>query len=130
MIHIKHKVDTSSLHGLGLFTLEDIPKGGLIYTASPKLDLNLPTEDFESLDQKDKEEIMYWGFKIESQDVWHVDFDMSKFINHSHDSNVTQDFSKEDAYLTAKRDIRAGEELTQDYLEFETEEDLKRRGLA
>lgn len=130
MIHVKHKVDKSNLHGLGLFTLEDIPKGGLIYTASPKLDLNLSQEDFDSLNQKEKDEVRYWGFWIESQKVWHVDFDMSKFINHSHESNVTQDFSKEDAYLTAKRDIQAGEELTQDYLEFETQEDLKRRGLA
>lgn len=130
MIHIKHKVDISSLHGLGLFTLEDVPGGGVVYTASPKLDLNLPIEKFDSLDQKEKDEIMYWGFKIESQGVWHVDFDMSKFINHSQDSNVTQDFSKEDAYLTAKRDIKAGEELTQNYLEFETKEDLKRRGLS
>lgn len=130
MIHIKHKVDTSTLHGLGLFTLEDIPAGPIIYTASPKLDLNLPIKDFESLDQKEKDEVMYWGFKIESQGVWHVDFDISKFINHSYDSNITQDSSKEDAHLTAKRDIAAGEELTQNYLEFETEEDLKRRGLA
>lgn len=130
MIHIKHKVGISNLHGLGLFTSEDIPRGGLIYTASPKLDLNLSIEDFESLNQKEKDEIMYWGFKIESQGVWHVDFDMSKFINHSQDSNVTQDFSKEDACLIAKCDIKAGEELTQNYLEFETEEDLKRRGLA
>lgn len=57
-------------------------------------------------------------------------FDVSKFINHSDDATVTQDEGYEDAYLVATRDIEPGEELTQNYLEFETAEDLVRRGIA
>ena len=33
------------------------------------------------------------------------------------------------AYLVATRDIERGEELAQNYLEFETEDDLKKRGI-
>jgi SET domain-containing protein len=130
MIHIKYKLDTSTLHGIGFFADEDIKKGVVIYTASPKLDLNITNDIFESLDQKEKDEILYWGFWIETDKVWHVDFDNSKFINHSFSANTTQDFTHPDAYLVASRDIQRGEEFTQNYLEFETENDLKRRGIT
>lgn len=130
MLHIKYKLDKSNKHGIGLFADQDIKKGTVIYTASPLLDLNISNETFEKLTQIEKEEIRYWGFWIETQKVWHVDFDMSKFINHSLEATVTQDSDYEDAYLVATRDIKNGEELTQNYLEFESEEDLRNRGIV
>lgn len=51
-------------------------------------------------------------------------------MNHAYDATVTQDPGHKEAYLIATRDIEVGEELTQNYLEFETAEDLKRRGIA
>lgn len=129
MLHIKYKLDKSHKHGIGLFADQDIKTGDVIYTASPLLDLNISNEVFEKLTQAEKDEVRYWGFWIESQKVWHVDFDMSKFINHSFEPTVTQNPDFKDAYLVAARDINQGEELTQDYLEFETEEDLRRRGI-
>lgn len=130
MLHIKYKLDRSGSHGIGLFAAEDIPKGKLIYTASPILDVNIIQEQFDSLSDSEKEEVRYWGFYIPEEKIWHVDFDVSRFINHSFEPTVTQDADHTDAYLVAMRDIRLGEELTQNYLEFETEEDLKRRGIA
>jgi len=62
--------------------------------------------------------------------MWHVDFDVSKFINHSYQPTVSQDKQHDEAYLVATRDIKKGEELTQNYLEFETSEDLARRGIT
>lgn len=61
--------------------------------------------------------------------MWHVDFDVSKFINHSYDASVTQEGSHEEAYLIAAREIAMGDEITQNYLEFESQEDLARRGI-
>ncbi len=129
MIHIKYKLDKSVSHGIGLFADEDMKAGQLVYTASPILDLNITQEQFDSLDDKEKEEIRWWGFKIEDEGIWHVDFDVSKFINHSYDATLTQDPKHKDAYLIATRDVKVGEELTQNYLEFESTEDLKRRGI-
>ncbi len=130
MIHIKYKLDKSDKHGIGLFTDQEIKKGDVIYTASPLLDVNITQEDFDSLDEKEKQEFLWWGFFDEPSQKWHVDFDVSKFINHSYDGTVTQKSDHEEAYLVATRDIKTGEELTQNYLEFETEEDLKRRGIG
>lgn len=130
MLHIKYKLDKSNKHGIGIFADQDIKQGDVIYTASPLLDLNISNETFERLSQTEKDEVRYWGFWIESDKVWHVDFDMSKFINHSFEANTTQDFSHPEAYLVAARDIQNGEELTQNYLEFESEGDLKKRGIV
>lgn len=129
MIHIKYKLDKSQYHGIGLFAAEDLQRGQLIYTASPALDVNISQQQFDSLDEREKEEIRWWGFKIAAENVWHVDFDVSKFINHSYQPTVTQDKNHKDAYLVATRNIKVGEELTQNYLEFESEEDLRRRGI-
>ena len=71
MIHIKYKLDKSKLHGIGLFTEEDLKKGQLVYTASPLLDVNITQEQFNSLDEREKKEIKYWGFLDESNNVWH-----------------------------------------------------------
>lgn len=130
MIHIKYKLDRSKYHGIGLFADQDIKKGTLIYTASPILDVNITQEQFDSLDDKEKQEVRWWGFFDEQSQKWHVDFDVSHFINHSNEGTVTQDSEYTEAYLVASRDIRAGEELTQNYLEFESEADLQSRGIS
>ncbi len=129
MLHITYKLDRSSKHGIGLFAGEDLVKGQLIYTPSPLLDVNITQEQFDSLDEKEKREILWWGFLDKQSGQWHVDFDVSHFINHAYDGTVTQDPSHTDVYLVAARDIKAGDELTQNYLEFETEDDLHKRGI-
>jgi SET domain-containing protein len=130
MIHIKYKLKTSELHGIGLFADESINKGETVYTASPLLDLNISQEQFDSLAQNEKDEILWWGFFDAPSQMWHVDFDMSKFINHSYEPTVSQDPTHDEACLVATRHIQTGEELTQNYLEFESQEALRRRGIA
>lgn len=129
MIHIKYKLDKSDKHGVGLFADEDLKEGQLVYTASPLLDVNISQEQFDSLTDREKEEFQWWGFFDEHSQRWHVDFDVSKFINHSKEGTVTQSTDHSEAYLVTTLDVKRGEELTQNYLEFETEEDLKRRGI-
>lgn len=129
MMHIKYKLDKSKNHGIGLFTGQDIKKGQLIYSASPILDVNITKEQFDSLSKSEQKEVRYWGFWMEKEKVWHVDFDVSKFLNHSFEPTTTQDFGKDEAYLIALRDIKSGEELTQNYLEFESKNVLRSRGV-
>ena len=129
MILIDYEVKSSSIHGAGMFTKQNIKKGELIAKASPLLDVDVTVEEFNKLDNREKKELLYWGFYDEPRNVYHCDFDNTKFINHSKDGNVTQDESYKDMYLIAKRDIDKGEELTQNYLEFESEEDLLNRGI-
>lgn len=129
MIHFKYQLKASGLHGVGLFADQKISKDALIYTASRLLDLNITQQQFDSLEDAEQKEVLWWGFFDQPSQMWHVDFDVSKFINHSYDANVTQDEKHDEAYLVASRDIEAGEEITQNYLEFESQEDLIRRGI-
>jgi hypothetical protein len=129
MINIKYKLKLSELHGIGLFADEGIKKGQLVYTASPLLDINISEEQFETLSENEKREMRWWGFYDKINKVWHSDFDVTRFVNHSDKPTLTQDERYTDAYLVATRDISKGEELTQNYLEFETEEDVKARGI-
>ena len=130
MIHIKYKLDKSEHHGLGAFADEDIAKGTVIYTPSPLLDVDLTQEEFDSLDEKEKEEVRYWGFFERGTQKWHVDFGVTRFINHSHGGTVTQDSTYAESHLIAARDIKKGEELTQSYIEIESEEMLRKLGIA
>jgi SET domain-containing protein len=130
MIHIKYKLDKSEKHGIGFFADEDLRVGQVVYTASPLLDLNITQEEFDSLTISEQNEIRWWGFLDEPTQKWHVDFDVSKFINHSDEATLTQEKSHSNAYLVSTREIQKGEELTQNYLEFESEADLKKRGIA
>ncbi len=130
MLHVKYKLDRSGKHGIGLFAGEDLKKGQLVYTASPILDVDITEDKFEMLAEAEKSEVKYWGFFDKVSQKWHVDFDVSKFINHSVDATVSQDPNHREAYLIAKRDLLQGEELTQNYLEFESKQDLLARGIV
>ncbi len=129
MIHIKYKLDRSEVHGIGIFTAQDIKKGDQIFTASPILDVDITQEQFDLLNESEQKEVRYWGFFDKPTQKWHVDFDHIHFINHSYTPNTTQDISHPEAYIVAAKDIKSGEELTQNYLEFESPEDLRRRGI-
>ena len=126
MIHVKYKLDKSVIHGIGIFADQDIKKGELIYTVSPGLDVDMAQSQFNALKDEEKREIEYWGYWFEPNKAWHVDFDHIHFINHSFTPNTVQDFSRPNHPLTATRDIKKGEEFTQNYLDFESKEDLKR----
>lgn len=130
MIHIKYKLDKSGHHGLGVFADEDIAKGAVIYTPSPHLDVDLTQGEFDSLDEKEKEEVRYWGFFERATQKWHVDFGVTHFINHSYEGTVTQDPAYAESHLIAARDIKKGEELTQDYSEIESEDVLRTLGIS
>ena len=117
MIHIEYKLKESKTHGVGLFADQDIKSGDLIYTPNPLLDINLTQEQFDSLEPSEQEEVKYYGYFNKKMGLWHVAFEVIRFLNHGDpekDTNVTQN---EDMIMTATKDITEGEELLQDYSE-------------
>jgi SET domain-containing protein len=121
MLLIKSTVKTSQIHGLGLFADQDISKGTVIWKFSPKLDLEINPADFDRLDQREKNYINFYGFRSKKTDNYHLSFDNVKFINHAKEGNITVDKTIDDVEypLVASRDIKAGEEILQDYFEFD-----------
>lgn len=121
MLLIKGAPKPSAVHGLGLFAEEFIPKGTRIWQFSPALDRELTPEEFENLDTKEKQYIEFYGFKSKKSGNYHLSFDNIKFTNHSKLPNVATDTSSNDLEypLTAIKDIQPGEEILQDYGDFE-----------
>ncbi len=115
MFYVKAKLKESPIHGIGLFADEDIPKGEKIYSNNPKLDLNISLEEFDSLSQDEKKTIQHYGYFDYKLNKWHLSFDNFKFCNHNQNNNMTRIENE----VIAKKDIKKGEELTHDYLEFE-----------
>jgi uncharacterized protein len=122
MLLIKAVVKTSSIHGLGLFADEAIPKGTRVWEFSPLLDRELDAGTFSTLSEAEKAYILFYGFLSKKSGNYHLSFDNVKFINHAVPGNVATDTSDTKAIeypLVAVRDIGIGEEILQNYKEFE-----------
>ena len=129
MLLVNTYLDASPIHGVGLFASGVIPKGTEIYKPSPRLDILLSNENFQKLDTFSQQQIKHYGYFDTQSNKWHLAFDDIRFCNHSKDSNITQDPNTDTYTLIAKRDIKAGEELTQDYSEFENLRDELKKAL-
>lgn len=119
MLHIKYKLASSKLHGIGVFAGEDISKDFCIVEASLALDINLTQAEFEVLSESEKKEIKHHGHYDKVLNKWHVDFYMTRFANHSDKPNLTQRYNDNGYYILSLRDIKNGEELTINYEDFE-----------
>lgn len=103
-------VKESPIHGVGCFTKSDIPKDTLVWKFSDCFDLKINIENAYGLW---KECLEYYGWREDGYQIFCLD--NAKYINHSKDANLVLD--KETGNLVAARDIKAGEELTENYRE-------------
>lgn len=120
MIKVKTILKESLIHkgGIGLFAIEPIKKGQVVIVPSMAgLDIELEEEGFNKLPKEEQEVILHYGFKNKFNGKYHLNFDNARFINHSKEGNLK--LNEETQSLFATRDIEVGEELTQDYSEFE-----------
>ncbi|MBP6858130.1 MAG: SET domain-containing protein [Candidatus Pacebacteria bacterium] len=116
MIHIKYKIKSSLVHGVGLFSDQEVKKGELVYTPSPLLDTDITEQQFEGLSSSEQKEVMYYGYFNLKTQKYHVAFDAIRILNHADVgiANVSQD---ENMVMRSLRNIKVGEELFQDYRE-------------
>ena len=92
----------SRIHGIGIFTQKDIKKDTVFYEVPTELISNKPKPKWAHI----------------GKNSWVSDEKVLNYINHSCDSNSILDISGLPK-LTAKRDIKAEEEITVDYNETE-----------
>ena len=125
MYLIKVEVKGSPIHGKGVFALENIPKGKIVWKFDPTHDLVLSLDDFNQLDESAKVELKRVAYLSGSsgQYVYPPENDPARFTNHDGERNnlsvkIDEEVSKE-PYFIANRDIEAGEELTNNYSDFD-----------
>lgn len=123
MLYFETIVKESSINGKGIFSVEFIPKGSLVWKFLPhsnNLDIEIPNEEMEEFKNKNYDvykKIKHYGFlfKREEKLWWGITFDGSEFMNHSDNPNLKVDIFKLE--LTANQDILTNTELTYNYKE-------------
>lgn len=126
MFIVKTYVDISNIAGKGVFAGENIKKGKVVWVFNPNIDLCLSKYKFKYLSKDMQEKIL----KISStkNNFFIIPTDNDKYSNHSNTANLIEDINDPNSFskcLIACRDININEELTQNYLEYMSEEELR-----
>jgi uncharacterized protein len=110
---IDHYVAKSTIHGLGAFSAEFVPKGQKVWEFHPAINRIVPAEALEGLPGYVLSLIESRAEYLKEQDAFLTSLDGDQFTNHSNDPNTCK---LEDGWF-ASRDIHPGDELTCDYRE-------------
>jgi len=117
MLYVKTKVLSSAIEGLGLFADEFVAKGALIAQYNPRFGWQCAETERDMLPPIAKEFLWRYGWR-NADGIWLMDVDNSRFMNHSNAPNMK--VTTEAGFTSrAARDIERGEELTEDYRDFD-----------
>jgi len=117
MLLIPTTLGPSSIQGIGLFAAADIPKGTVTWLWDPLLDQEISWQSAEKLPQIARAFLQTYAYRNLQNQTWMLCGDAAKHMNHSFTPNIhTSGPTGEDR---AARDIKAGEELTIDYRNFD-----------
>lgn len=124
MYLIPVEIRNSSIDGKGVFALEPIAVGTVVWRFEAGHDLTMSMKEFENLENKAKSFLEGIGYTSPTTGRWVYppENDPARFTNHSSSNNLTAlvDTSvSEEPYFIANRYIATGEELTNNYHEFD-----------
>jgi uncharacterized protein len=113
MLLVKTYLDKSAIHGLGVFAAEFIRKGTKIWRFVEGFDHAYSLKQFAKLPKPARDYIKRYGYRVDGEILLTTDHD--HHMNHSDDPNTYL----KSGYAIARRNIRKGEEITNDYREFD-----------
>ncbi len=113
MLLVKTYLDKSPIHGIGVFAAQFIRKGTKIWRFVYGFDRVYTPREFSRLPKPAKDYIKLHGYRADGEILLTVDHD--HHINHSDDPNTYL----HNGYVIARRNIRKGVEITNDYREFD-----------
>lgn len=124
MYLFKVEIKKSSINGNGVFALENISKGEIVWIYKPGKDKILSVEDFKKLDKDEKLRLNRIAYLSPSTNryVYPPKNDPALFTNHSMNNNLSVIFDKllsDEPFFIANKDINIGEEITNNYLDFD-----------
>jgi len=113
MLLVKTYLARSTIHGLGVFAGEYIRKGTKVWRFVDGFDRAYSPKAFARLPKAARDYIKHHGYRVDGEILLTVDHD--HHINHSEDPNTYWS----NGYIVARRSIRKGQEITNDYREFD-----------
>lgn len=125
-----YEVRKSNIHNIGVYAIEDIPKGKIIMEYFGRKITKQESEKMvnERIELCKKNPEIAKVYVFELNEYYDIDGDVpdndAKYINHSCSPNCEADIIDDKIYIIALRDIKKGEELTFNY-GFEFDENYK-----
>lgn len=118
------KVSVSTIEGKGVFANENINEGETVWVFVVGYDLSISAREFDKLSDDEKRNIEKIGYLSPWTNNWIYPpkDDMAKYTNHSRNNNLSAVHNKEvsdEPFFIANRKINTGEELTNNYHEFD-----------
>ena len=123
MLLIPTRIGPSSIHGIGLFSVVDIPKGTVIWRWDPSLDQEIPWDIAQKWPQTAQKFLQTYAYRNLDNKTWMLCGDAARHMNHSFTPNIHGNGPYAEG--PAIQDIRAGEELTIDYRGFDPDFEKK-----
>lgn len=118
MLLVSTTLGVSEIHGIGLFSRYAIRKDTPIWRFDPAIDIRITSQILRTLARPARIQVETYMYLDNRTGECILCGDDARFLNHSSNPNVVDE--KDDPYLCrASRDIRAGEELTQNYFSFD-----------
>ena len=117
-------VSQSPIDGQGVFSKGDIPNGKIVWLFQQDHDQRLTDDEFQKLPSDKKEHLSHTAYFSPWSNLWVFppENDPAEYTNHSDGHNLSVVFDESvspEPYFVANRDIQSGEELTNNYHEFD-----------
>lgn len=126
MLLVRTQIKQSTIHGIGLFAAEFIPKGTKTWEYHPTFDCAFTEDEIAKLPPYALRRFYDYSYFDSDQNKFILCFDDLRFINHTEEyPNIISATN----YDIAARDIMEGEELLCNYNKFE-DGYFERRGLS
>lgn len=121
MLVVRTRVGPSTVQGVGVIAVEDVPAGALVWKNDPAAVRFYGPDEVASVSPAFREFLVRHAFRRKGDDRLCLCLDDTRHMNHSDDPNVREDPATFDSF--AVRPIRAGEEITCDYRDFDDDFD-------
>jgi SET domain-containing protein len=120
VILVKIKIGPSSIHGIGCFAAESIPKGTPVWKFVRGFDQEFPIDFVETLSASAREQFLNYAYISRATGNYILCSDDTRFFNHSDTPNIvnTSADGEQEGLDIAASDIKIGDELLYDYRVF------------
>ena len=128
MLLVGTKIRQSKINGVGLFANQFIPKGTVIWKLQVGFDLKIGKNELAKLSEPAREIFLRYAYLDSATNKYILCFDNARFINHSNTPNCIEKESpdgEEEGITVAVKDIQQGEEITENYKEFDADFDYE-----